>query len=408
MGCIGDQKAIRLVLQRGGTSRGLYFHEQDLPCSGPRRDRLLQRLMGSPDILQIDGLGGSRPITSKVAIVSRSKRQGADVDYTFAQVEIERDQVIYTANCGNISSGVGPFAVDEGLVPAVEGHTTVRIYNTNTRAVIVAAVPVLNGKARVIGDFAVPGVPGSGAEIAMNWVGTVGASTGKLLPTGNPSDEIKLEKGSKIRATLCDAANPCVWVHASDFGLTGSELIDEINNKDQLIETAREVRGKAAVMFGFLDNWREVDKISAAVPMIGFVAPPANYKTLNGAAVAADDMDLRIRLLFMNRLHESIAGTGSICLAAASRIKKSVVSDVARNRPGDVLLIGHPSGITPAKVRAKETEIAPFVEFELLGFSRTSRRLMDGIAYYPVDTFDNGDEHAESAEKFLSVSGKDE
>lgn len=391
---LGEQKAIRLVLQRGGTSRGLYFREHDLPNPGPRRDRLLQRLMGSPDVVQIDGLGGSRPITSKVGIVSRSQRHDADIDYTFAQVEITRDLVIYTANCGNISSGVGPFAVDEGLVTVVEGHTTVRIYNTNTRAVIVAEVPVLNGKAKVTGNFAVPGVPGTGAEIAMNWVGTVGARTGKLLPTGNPVDEIELEKGGKVRATLCDAANPCVWVLASDFGLTGSELVDEVDANQGLIEVAREVRGKAAVLFGFLGDWREVDNKAPAVPMIGFVAPPADYKTLNGAAVSAGDMDLRVRLLFMNRLHESIAGTGSICLAAASRVKDSVVSSVACNRTADVLLIGHPSGVTPAKVRAKETKEAPFVAFDLLGFSRTSRRLMDCTAYYPANTLDNIDEHA--------------
>jgi 2-methylaconitate cis-trans-isomerase PrpF len=388
---LSEQKAIRLVLQRGGSSRGLYFHERDLPGPGPRRDRLLQRLMGSPDVVQIDGLGGSRPITSKVAIVSPSQRSDADIDYTFAQVEITGEQVIYTANCGNLSAGVGPFAVDEGLVPVVDGHTTVRIFNTNTNAVIVAEVPVLNGKARVLGDFSVPGVPGTGAEIAMNWVGTVGARTGKLLPTGNAADEIELEKGGKVRATLCDAGNPCVWVRASDFGLSGGELIDEIDGNRELIETAREVRGKAAVMFGFLNDWREVDKKSPAVPIIGFVAPPANYKTLNGADAASGDMDLRMRLLFMNRLHESTAGTASISLAAASRVKGSVVNEVACNSVDNVLLIGHPSGITPAKVRARETKEAPFIAFELLGFSRTSRRLMEGMAYYPSNTLDDID-----------------
>ena len=260
--------------------------------------------------MQIDGLGGSRPITSKVAILSRSQRSDADIDYTFAQVDIERDLVAYTGNCGNISSGVGPFAVDEGMVAVTEGMTRVRIYNTNTNAIIIADVPVRNGKAKVLGSFAVPGVPGTGAEIAMNWAGTVGAKTGRLLPTGNPVDEIRLEDGRTVKATLCDAANPCVFVRASDFGLDGGETLADINGDTRLIDLAREIRGKAAVLFGMLDDWRDVDAKAPAVPMVGFVAPPQDYKCRNGAAVTGDDMDLRLRLMFMNRLHESVAGPG--------------------------------------------------------------------------------------------------
>src|SRR5262245_44560622 len=179
-----DQTGIRCVLMRGGTSKGLYFHEADLPGPGATRDELLLRIMGSPDVLQIDGLGGSRPITSKVAIISPSARRDADVDYTFAQVDIDRPVVGYGGNCGNISSGVGPFAIDEGLVAAIEPLTRVRIFNTNTGAMLVAEVPVADGHARVTGDVEIPGVPGSGAEIVMNWVATIGAKTGRLLPTG--------------------------------------------------------------------------------------------------------------------------------------------------------------------------------------------------------------------------------
>lgn len=391
---VDEQNTIRVVLQRGGTSRGLYLKDQDLPNPGPKRDRLLQRLMGSPDVVQIDGLGGSRPITSKVAILSRSQRSDADIDYTFAQVDIERDLVAYTGNCGNISAGVGPFAVDEGMVAVTEGMTRVRIYNTNTDAIIIADVPVRNGKAKVLGSFAVPGVPGTGAEIAMNWAGTVGAKTGQLLPTGNPVDEIRLEDGRTVKATLCDAANPCVFVLASDFGLDGGETLADINGDKRLIDLAREVRGKAAILFGMLDDWRDVDAKAPAVPMVGFVAPPQDYKSLNGAAVPANDMDLRLRLMFMNRLHESVAGTGSICIAAASRVRGSTVESVSCNRAGDVLLIGHPSGITPARVKANPTNEPSFVRFETLGFSRTSRRLMEGTACYPANTLEEVDEQA--------------
>jgi 2-methylaconitate cis-trans-isomerase PrpF len=387
-----EQTPIRCVLMRGGTSKGLYFHEADLPGPGPRRDAVLLRLMGSPDVLQIDGLGGSRPITSKAALIAPSARLDADVDYTFAQVEIERAGVGYAGNCGNISAGVGPFAVDEGLVEAVEPVTRVRIFNTNTRAVIVAEVPVRDGRARVTGDLAIPGVPGTGAEIVLNWAATIGAKTGHLLPTGRAVDQITLETGATVRATLCDAGNACVWVLATELGRTGSELADEINEDAGLIGTVREIRGKAAVRMGLATDWSRVDEQSPGLPMVGLVAPPAGYRTLSGGSggsggsgdeVEEKQMDLRVRLLFMNQLHESIAGSASICLAAAAQLPGSVVEAVtAGRRPGE-LLIGHPSGVTPAKVEAHGGPGG--VTFDVLGFSRTARRLMEGTAYYPSD-----------------------
>jgi 2-methylaconitate cis-trans-isomerase PrpF len=384
-----EQTRIRCVLMRGGTSKGLYFHEADLPGPGPRRDAVLLRLMGSPDVLQIDGLGGSRPITSKAAIIAPSGREDADVDYTFAQVEIDRAGVGYAGNCGNISAGVGPFAVDEGLVEAVEPVTRVRIFNTNTRALIVAEVPVRDGRARVTGDLIIPGVPGTGAEIVLNWAATIGAKTGHLLPTGRAVDQITLETGATVRATLCDAGNACAWVVATELGCSGSELADEINEDAGLIGTVREIRGKAAVRMGLATDWAQVDEESPGLPMVGLVAPPAGYRTLSGGSGGSGDeveekeMDLRVRLLFMNRLHESIAGSASICLAAAAQLPGSVVEAVtAGRRPGE-LLIGHPSGITPAKVEAHSDPGG--VTFDVLGFSRTARRLMEGTAYYPSD-----------------------
>ena len=378
-----EQVSIRCVIMRGGTSKGLYFHHADLPPHGPARDKLLTRLMGSPDVLQIDGLGGSRPITSKVAIIAPSAREDADVDYTFAQIEIEREQVIHSANCGNISAGVGPFAVDEDLVAVTDGVTRVRIYNTNTDKVLVAEVPIYNGRARVEGNCAIPGVPGTGAEILMNWAGTVGAKTGRLLPTGRERDAIEMENGDVIEATLVDVANPCVWVRATSLGLDGSELDVSINADRALIERVRELRGKAAVLFGFCNDWREVDDSSPALPMVGLVAPAGDYTTLSGGHAAAADMDLRVRLMFMNRLHESIAGAGAISVAAASRVEDSIVASVSAGRSAGALQVGHPSGIMPVRVEARAVEAAPFVHFDVLGFSRTARRLMDCRAYYP-------------------------
>jgi 2-methylaconitate cis-trans-isomerase PrpF len=378
------QTRVRCVIMRGGTSKGLYFHEGDLPQAGPDRDALLLRVMGSPDVLQIDGLGGSRPITSKVAIISRSDRDDADVDYTFAQVEIDRAVVGYGGNCGNISSGVGPFAIDEGLIEPVEPITRVRIFNTNTKAVLIAEVPVRGRQAQVSGDFAIPGVPGRGAEIVMNWVATIGAKTGQLLPTGRAVDDIALASGATVHATLCDAGNPCAWVCATDLGCSGSELADDINSNAALLDSVREIRGRAAVRMGLADDWRRVDDQSPGLPMVGLVAAPDAYRTLSGEQVEEGDMDLRVRLVFMNRLHESIAGSASICLAAASRIPGSVVERVADHRRDGQLLIGHPSGVTPTKV---DSHHGPHgVTFGVLGFSRTARRLMDGTAYYPTDS----------------------
>jgi 2-methylaconitate cis-trans-isomerase PrpF len=304
------------------------------------------------------------------------------VDYTFAQVSIDTPQVIYTGNCGNISAGVGPFAIDGGLIPATEGVTRVRIYNTNTDRLLIADVPVAGGKARVTGDFAVPGVPGTGAEILLDYSATVGAKTGKLLPTGHANDSIELEDGRSITLTACDAANPCAWLRASDVGLSGSELADRINHDPTLAALMLEIRGKAAVLFGFCQNWRNVDTESPGIPMVGVVAAPADYRTLHGGSAEAADMDLRVRLMFMNRLHESIAGTGSMCLAAASRIPGSVVASIIGAPRNDTLRIGHPSGIMTVKVRAGADPAKD--GFSVLGLSRTARRIADCVAYHPL------------------------
>jgi len=251
-----EQIALRCVLMRGGTSKGLYFHEADLPAPGPCRDRLLKRAMGSPDVMQIDGLGGSRLVTSKVAIIKRSARDDADVDYTFAQVDIERDMIGYDGNCGNISAGVGPFAVDEGLVQAVEPVTRVRIYNTNTQKVLVAQALVAGRKARVSGDCAIAGVPGTGAPILMDYADTAGAITGRLLPTGNAVDSIVLENGGTVPATLCDAGNPCVFVQACELDLRGDEEPDALMANETALARILEIQAKAGQLMGIYEDWR--------------------------------------------------------------------------------------------------------------------------------------------------------
>lgn len=392
----GEQIAIPCTLMRGGTSKGLYFKAEDLPPPGEKRDAVLKALMGSEDLLQLDGLGGSRLVTAKFAIVARSARPDADVDYTYGIVPPGRGIVIYTSNCGNISAGVGPFAIDSGLVQASAPTTQVRIFNTNTAKLLVAHVPVADGRARVAGDFAIPGVPGTGAEIFMDYRATTGAKTGRVLPTGRSRDRIPLDDGRQIEVTIGDVANPCVFLRAADVGCSGSELPDEINANAALIATLCELRGKAAALLGFAPTWQEAETTSPALPLIVMVAPPADYTDTQRRPLQAVDMDMRARLVFYNKCHESMAGTGSMCTAAMSRIPGTVVHEAACN-PGteagpaspptssttapDTLRIGHPLGVMEVVVRTAPGED---IAFERLGFRRTARRLMQGLAYIPA------------------------
>ncbi|ALP68576.1 hypothetical protein AN416_38325 (plasmid) [Paraburkholderia caribensis] len=383
---------VRVSIVRGGSSKGLYFLENDLPPAGAMRDAILKKAMGTPDVMQIDGLGGTHLITSKIAIVGPSQRDDADVDYTFAQAEIDRDVIDYSGNCGNISAGVGPFAIDAGLVRPMEPTTVVRIHNTNTGKIVVAHVPVKSGRARVVGSLAIAGVPGTGAEVFMDYSGSIGAKTGKALPTGAANEAINLEDGRSLQVSIVDVANTCVFVRAEDLGLRGDELPDEFNTDVQLVSLMREIRGKAAVRLGFTSEWKNVDQQSPFLPFVVFVAPSANYVTYSGQKTKDEDCDFLARLIFMNRMHEAMAGTGSMCIASASRIEGSVVHAVtqadARNR--STLRIGHPNGVMNVHVEAKPSNSHPEgVVFERLGFPRTARKIMDGTVYIPLETIQN-------------------
>ncbi len=384
-----EQTAIRCTLMRGGTSKGVYLHEQDIPAPGALRDKVLKRIMGTPDVMQIDGLGGTHLVTSKIAIIKRSARPGADIDYTFAQAELDRDVIDYEGNCGNISAGVGPFAIDAGLVEIKEPMTQVNIYNTNTNKLFVAHVPVQGGRAKVEGTFSIAGVPGTGAEIFMDYSKTIGAKTGKLLPTENVIDKLTLEDGRKLETSICDVANTCVFVRAEDIGLTGDELPEQINHDDKLVNFLRQIRGKAAEMIGYCSSWKKVDEESPFLPFVVFVAKPKDYVAMNRKHISAKSMDLRSRFVFMNRCHESMAGTGSMCTAAASRIEGSIVNQALGASPNgnEDLRIGHPLGVMNVKVKSKKANNIGGVEFEALGFSRTARRIMDGFVYIPSSTF---------------------
>jgi 2-methylaconitate cis-trans-isomerase PrpF/2-methylcitrate dehydratase PrpD len=388
-----DQTAIPAAYVRGGSSKALFFHEHDIPPAGPLRDKVLKRVMGTPDPIQIDGIGGTKAVTSKIAIIKPSDRPDADIEYTFAQVGVRDDVIAYDANCGNISSGVGPFAIDEGLIKSYrEGRSfdpkaktqEIRIYNTGTDKNLIAHVPVDDlGNSITAGDFEIAAVPGAGAAILMDYRETLGASQGKgMLPTGNAFDEIEVG-GKRIKITICDVANICIFASAEDFGISGHETAANLTENAQLIAQVAELRGKAAQLVGMCKDWEKVDEQSPFIPMPVLIAPPPPQDK-HGSHVSG-------RLFLDHMCHESMAGTGSCCFTACSRIKGSVAYDQvgAEDREETVFKIAHPLGMIPVAVETEEeTKDTEQPRFNTLSFVRTSRRLMDGMVYVPKDLYD--------------------
>lgn len=364
---------------RGGTSKGVFLHERDLPEDPAARDRVILSVFGSPDPRQIDGLGGADPLTSKVAIISPSSRPDADVDYTFGYVGIETGEVDYAGNCGNISQAVGPFAIDEGLIEVSEPVTDVRIFNTNTGKIMVAEVPVCGGRAATEGDFSIHGVPGSGARIVLNFVDAAGSRTGRLLPTSSVVDEITLPGGDRVEASLVDAANPAVFVRARDLGLSATELPEDAGRNPRILALMQAVRVEAALMMGLATDREHV---SPAVPKVAIVAAPADYVTGGGETIHRTHCDLLARTLALSVMHKAYAVTGGICLAAAARITGTVVHSVTRpvSSGAEIVRVGHPSGVSQYLVAVENT---PAGEFQLrkAAVAGTARRIMDGRVY---------------------------
>ncbi|CAK7237346.1 hypothetical protein SBRCBS47491_009944 [Sporothrix bragantina] len=381
-----DQVGIPCAYIRGGTSKAMFFHEKDLPPPGPLRDTIFKRLMGTPDSHQIDGVGGATTHTSKIALICPPSREDADVDFTFVHVFIERDAVSYTGNCGNISSAVGPFAIDEGIVTTFrKGRSTddslttreVRIHQTNTKSILVAHVTVdpATGYSVTAGGASISGVPGTSAPILMDYSHSTGGVLGRgLLPTGNALDHITVE-GQDLEVSILDVGNVTIFVRAADVGLTGTEPAGQITSNAAVIARCKELRGKGAQRVGMCTDWRLVDEQATGLPVVTMVAPPEH-----------DQVDVNARLVYVNRCHDTMAGTGAICLAGASRVQGTVVWSTLSesSRASDVLRINHPAGPMPiwAK-RAEGAQRARGDEFEILAFERTSRRLMTGTVFVP-------------------------
>ncbi len=376
------QRAIPAVFMRGGTSKALMLHARDLPADREAWGPMLAAAMGSPDPYgrQLDGMGGGISSLSKACIIGPPTRPDADVDYTFAQVMIREARADFRGNCGNMSSAVGPFALDEGLVTATGDETTVRIHTTNTGIVIHGTFPVEDGAPRYDGDLTIPGVGGTGAPIRLDFLRPGGATTGRLLPSGAVRDRLDVPGVGMIEASLVDAANATVFVRATDLGLTGTELPDALDADAALLVRLDAIRREASVRMGIAPS-AEAARGITSVPFICLVAPPADAPTLAGETIAAADADLLARALSNGQPHRALPLTVSLCTAVAARIRGTVVAGCARGTGTGPLRLAMPSGVLTVAADVGEEDGAPVA---LSGaFYRTARRLFDGRVWIP-------------------------
>lgn len=362
------------VYMRGGTSRALFFHARDLPAERAAWDGIFVAATGSPDPngRQLDGMGGGISSLSKVAVIAPSTRLDADVDYTFGQVAVDAPVVGYRANCGNISSAVGPFALDEGLVQANGDAALVRIHNTNTGKIIHARFPVEDGRLASEGDFALAGVAGTAAPIRLAFLDPGGAGTGRLLPTGHALDRLDVPGHGSIEASMVDAANPTVFVAAEALGLCGRERPDALAGDPALLARFEAIRIAAALAMGIVAAPEEARTRVRNLPLVALLAPPDD-----------DAADIGVRMVSAGQPHKATPLTGAMCLAVAARIPGSLAARFARDRgAAEDLRVAHPSGILPVAARTRVENGAVVAEEAVV--YRTARRLMEGRVLFPA------------------------
>jgi 2-methylaconitate isomerase len=370
-------RTIPAVFMRGGTSKGLLFKAADLPADPARWDPIFAMAMGSPDTngRQLNGMGGGLSSLSKVCVVGRPSRADADIDYTFAQVSIREARVDMSGNCGNMSSAIGPFAVDEGLIFAADGPVTVRIHNTNTRKIIHSTFEVRDGRAIQSGTFAIPGVAGTGAPIRLEFLEPGGAITGKLLPTGDVVEELDVPGVGRIDVSMVDAGNACAFVRAESLGLTGSETPDQIERDPRVMEALLAIRAHASVAMGIAPDIATA-RAKATTPSIGIVAAPIAWTSLDGESFGADAADLAVRMISSNQPHRALPLTASLCVAVAASLPDSLVHTVARYPGNGPLRLGMPSGVLTVSAEVRKDRDGWYAQAG--SFFRTARRLFEG------------------------------
>ncbi|MBT2535452.1 2-methylaconitate cis-trans isomerase PrpF family protein [Arthrobacter sp. ISL-69] len=384
---------IRAAFIRGGTSKALVFHCTDLPDDRTSWDDIFLQAMGSPDPYgrQLNGMGGGISSLSKVCVVGPPTHPEADVDYLFAQVQVDRASVDYGGNCGNMSAAIGPFAVDEGLVAVPDGAARVRIHNVNTGKIIAATFEVQGGRSVEKGDYVIKGVAGTGAPVRLDFLDPGGAVTGTLLPTGAVMDKIEggIADGGEpkpaLRVSMVDAANPCAFFLAEDFGLTGAELPEALEADLGLLLRLEDARRQASVAMGITGSVEDAGE-NRLVPFIALVGRPAPYLTLSGERVEADDVDILVRFLSSGRPHRAVPVTGGLCTAIAARMVGTTVHSIARHGEADQpVRLGTPSGVLDANASVNPTADSANSGYvaEYASTYRTTRRLFDGYAYLP-------------------------
>ena len=375
------QISVPAAFYRGGTSRAVLFREADLAPYGPEeQDAIILAALGSPDPYgrEVDGLGGGISSLSKVAIVGLAPSDSqADVTFRFGQVDVERPVVEFLGTCGNISAAIGPFAVDEGMVEAREPLTIVRVLSVNTGQRYDCHVPVQGGRAEVEGDYQIDGVPAPGGRIVLEYHGPAGSLGRGVFPTGRPCETIELADGRLVEVSIVDAANPMVFVRASDLAATAIELPAAIDSDPPLHAALEEIRDHAAVRVGLASDLVEAHDRAKAIPKVVMVASPASYRTTRGASVDAERVDLVARMLSMGKAHRTMAGTAAICTAVAASLDGTLVREVARP-VAERVRIGHAAGVLEMGVKVESGQVRSVSTY------RTARRIMDGRIYVPT------------------------
>ena len=362
----------------------MFFHGRDLPDDLEDRNAIFLAAIGSPDPngRQLDGLGGGLSSLSKVVVIEPSERPGIDVDYTFGQVVIGAPAVDYGATRGNLSSAVGPFAVDEGLVASADGEAVIRVHNTNTGKVFESRFAVRDGVAETQGDFAIPGVAGAAARIRLDFLDPGGAGTGSLLPSGLITDEVELADGQTVDVCCVDATTPCVFVAATDLGLTATELPADLEADGDVLAGLEEIRALAGVRMGLGDSAAAISSRSLSSPKIAVVGPPADATLLDGRTMAAEHVELSVRMISMGQPHRAAPLTGGMCLAVAANLSGSLVHRLARLEASGDVRLGTPSGPIPIGAKVESAGLDSHVDY--ITTYLTARRLMEGNVLVPV------------------------
>lgn len=387
------QIKIPATYMRGGTSKGVFFKLSDLPeraqLPGEARDKLLLRVIGSPDPYgkQTDGMGGATSSTSKTVILSKSEQAGHDVDYLFGQVSIDKPFVDWSGNCGNLTAAVGSFAISNGLVDAdripEDGTATVRIWQANIQKTIVAQVPISNGEVQETGDFELDGVTFPAAEVQVEFMDPA-AGGGAVFPTGNLVDELEVPGVGTLNATMINAGIPTIFLNANEIGYTGTELQGDINSDEKALATFETIRAHGAVKMGLINTIEEAAD-RQHTPKVAFVAAPADYLASSGKSVSARDIDLVVRAMSMGQLHHAMMGTAAVAISVAASIPGTLVNLAAGGGERTGVRFGHPSGTLRVGAEAKQVD-GQWVATKAI-MSRSARVLMEGWVRVPDDCF---------------------